>query len=154
MKTPRQPSPTPPLEDCATLEDCAESTGADTPDGPPHAPPLSAQTSTVPGAPDAAPPFSAHDLRRLLGASETVGPEPSSRAREHQPRLPQPSRQVTSVSSGSRVHAHDIDTRHGVPAVEVQAAHDEWLADVRSRQEHPRRQRERLRRAQKLQSQY
>ncbi len=78
------------------------------------------------------------ELRRLLLTLQTADPEPSSCVPVHRPLLCQ----VTS----------SVNERHSVQAVAVQtpASHDEWLADARSRQQHPRWQRER--RAQKMQS--
>ena len=101
------------------------------------------------------------DLQLMLRASETPIPEPSkianpepvSRARDHRRPLRQAKSSV-KVSSGSRFYAHVVTSRHRAQAAEggAQASHDEWLADARSRQHHPRRQQER--RAQKMQSDY
>ena len=159
--TPCQPPPT----------DHAQASGLEpgTPDGPGHAP-TRAQTlpSPVQGAGDAVsctsstetlgasfgPPLSMRELRRLLRESPSLDSEPSSpyspRAPVHKPLLSQVTSSVSS--SCTPFNGHVVTTRHSVQVVAVQApaSHDEWLADARSRQQHPRRQRERC--TQKMQS--
>ena len=118
-------------------------------------------SSTVTMRASSGPPLCAsmRELRRLLEASETAtskpsaiaNPKPVSRAREHQPRQAKSS---VRVSSGNRFYAHVVATRQRVQAAGAgaQASRDEWLADVRSRQQHTPLQR--ARRAHKVQSDF
>ena len=110
------------------------------------------------------PPLSMRELRRLLRGSNTAtsepvaaemaNPKPVSRAHEHQQLRQANDESSVRVSSVNRVYAHVVATRQSFQAAEAeeQASHDEWLADVRSRQQHTRLQREH--RAQKVQSDF